>query len=269
MIDAGPEFTWDGRRRNLASEDEFALLTSYIVGDVVFSVDATVLYDGSATVLEFADMVARSAAAVERGEQAEILPAYGARHWSVGPSRGDRVTLGFSRYVRGERRDVTGSVSVGRAPALSAWSSFALRSLDEIGRYEPSVIDNPWTRRTRAAMTALNDRWLDRTVVEVTSAGANDAVAAILARRLWSYGGPPDGLPAPVTVEAVTDPDAERCEVTGAEVDGLPYVEAILPEGVADDADAFADAVWPGFADVLEIFGSTGHPLDRASRRGR
>ena len=268
VIDAGPDFAWDGRRRNLASEDEDELLTSYIVGDVIFSVDETVLYEGSATVLEFIDLVARSAGTVERGEQGEILPAYGAQYWSVGPSGEDRVSLGFSRYVRRERRDVTGSVSVRRTAAMSAWSSFVLRSLDEVGRYEPSVIDNPWTRRTREAMTAVNGRWLDRTVVDVKSVGADQAVADALARRLWSYGGPPDRLPTPVTVESVTDPEARRGEVTGAEVAGRPHVEAILPAGVTEDPNAFVNAVWPGFAELLEIFGGTDHPLYRACRRG-
>lgn len=266
-IDTGPDFAWDGRRRNLASEDEGELLTSYIVGDVVFSVDGTVLYEGSATVLEFIDLVARSAETVERGEQRDILPAYGAQYWSVGLSGEDRVSLGFSRYVRSERRDVTGSVSVGRTAAMSAWSSFVLRSLDEVGRYEPSVIDNPWTRRTREAMAAVNARWLDRTIVDVKSVGVDKTVADALARRLWSYGGPPDRLPTPVTVESVTDPDTLRSEVTGAEVAGRPHVEAILPVGVTEDAGAFVDALWPGFAELLEIYGGTDHPLYRACRR--
>ena len=272
-LDFGPGLRPGGGRRHLASEGEFELLTEYFRTSVLFRIDGETVFDADQPLLNFAEMAALTAQGAAEGREVRVAPEFGGSGaWSVVPSR-ERVRVEFRRYLPEEKRDLTGVVSAGRVELASAMGAFTLRAVAAAEAVDASVAQNPWTRRIRTRTHEMLSREMDRSIVSVDMTGppehAPDAegLAARLARRVWSYGGLPDAVPGPVRVEVLADAGARRVEVTGTEMAGAPVVEAITPPGVAGDAEVLADAVWPGVAEVLEVFGAASHPLYRAARR--
>lgn len=266
-LDFGPGLLPAGGSRDLGSEDQRELFTSYFSTEVLFTVNGKVVCSGKETLLEFLDVLVRSCGAVDRGEELSVPSVSYREFWSVVPD-GERVRIDFRRYLPHEKRHVPGSVSAGRAELLSAWPAFVLRALDCAESEDPALGHNPWTRTAREQMTEMAARWLDRSIIAMAVEGGHaPAAGGRLACRVWSYGGLPDAVPGPVRVEAVAAAGSGHKEVTGAEMAGAPIVEAIVPPEVVRDADALVDAVWPGFAELLEIFGGTDNPLYRAALR--
>lgn len=108
---------------------------------------------------------------------------------------------------------------------------------------------------------------LDRSIVVVEASGGRvdtDGLRARLACRVWSYGGLPDAVPPPVTVDLLVDPEAGGAGAGAAIVAGRPRVQAIV--GPYLGVGALAEAVWPGFGELLGLYGATGHPLHGATR---
>lgn len=267
-LDFGPGLAPAGGSRHLASENEFELLTEYFSTAVRFAVGGAVVFAAELPLLNFVEMVALSAWAVAGGDAVQVSPEFGgAGSWSVEPE-GDRVRLVYRCYVPAEKRHVTGSVSAGRVELVSALGAFTLRALGTAERVDAAVAQNPWTRRIRERTRAVLAELMDRSIVTVdmVSKAEADEVADLLAYRLWSYGGLPDEVPAPVRVEVLADAGTRHPQLLGMEMAGTPVVEALVPPDLTGKTDALAEAVWPAFADLLEVFGATSHPLYRAAR---
>lgn len=275
-LDFAPALLPAGGSRHLASEGELELLTSYFMTSARFAVDAAVVFAGRVTLLEFTQMVLDAAVAVDSGTEAEVGPEFSADRWSVAARQG-RVRIDFCRYESDTKRDVTGSVTVARTALLSASAAFVLRSLEAAERQDAAVGQNPLVREMRMRAEDLLDRHLDRSVVTLTVVDVGEdhtpgiSVSAMtdrIAREIWSYGGLPAEVPAPVEVEVLAArAESGESEIAATIVAGRPTIEVIGPPESLSGEDALAEVVLAGLAELLAMYGATTHPLYLASQR--